>query len=66
MSTLKNTIHLSKDVAKSDDEWLTREVTIDEVWTTVQQIGPLTPGSDSMHVIFYLCHILSKMLKYNL
>lgn len=41
-------------MSDSDNEWLIREVTTDEVWIAVKQIGPLKAlGSDIMHAISY-------------
>lgn len=53
----------SKDIYISDNGWLTREATEDEIREVVNQMSPLNaPGSDSMHEIFYWKrgHIISK------
>lgn len=51
---IQQAIPLSKDITATNNERLTREVTINEVWQAVKQTGPLkAPGADDMHAILY-------------
>lgn len=49
---IRNKISLSKDVSSSDKKWLTREITTNEVWIVVKQIGPLILQSRMICTLF--------------
>lgn len=46
-------VPLRSDISDAENNWLTREITLEEVWQAVKRVDPLkAPGPDGMHAFF--------------